>query len=264
MFRPPPPQPLLAPAGYRIPIRGRATDLGPLGPLASRLGTPVGGRGRGKGRGKGKGRQRNRNRSKGNKKANNQPAENVKAEETKTEDVETSTIEIQDDNGDDNWQVISEETEETDSPKPQTDNFVDFRSDMFDTNTAEGFSTFSEPVLVISDDTEAAAAAPTEEVVTEEAESSIKDVAVEEVIPSEDMQANESQEITIVEDDSEPVTNESTKEQTKENKTSEKPSPTITAITAPKPPSPVEIKNSPYDTLYCEVILCCVVAHSVL
>ena len=265
-----PPQPLLAPAGYRIPIRGRAPG-GPLGPLASRLGYPGGGAGRGRGRGgKGKGRQRNRNRSRGaNKKgaAQNQPkpVEKVKEEtaeevtENTTEEINT-TEEVNDDITDENWQVISEETEDVESPpKPKTENYVDFHSDMFDANSAQGFSTFSDPVLVIS---EAPAAAPTEEVTTEDVatdESAIEETGTKDVIITthEDTRpADKSQEITIVYDDKSAVGEEPTKETPVKEpiKAPEKPSPTITAITAPKPSSPKETKKSnPYGTLYCEV-----------
>ena len=261
MFRLPP-QPLLAPTGYRIPIRGRAPD-GPLGPLASRLGYPGAGRGRGKGRGKG--RQRNRNRARGgNKKggAQNQPV--IKVEEKTVEVTENTTEEVKDDIIDENWQVISEETEDVDSPQPKTENYVDFHSDMFDTSNAEGFSTFSEPVLVISDEPEVPATAPTEEVTTEDVateESTVeepldKDVVV--IADDDTKPADKSQEVTIVYDDVPASNEEPTKEEstpTKEPaKDLEKPSPTITAITAPKPSSPKETKKSNlYGTLHCEV-----------
>ena len=265
MFRLPP-QPLLAPTGYRIPIRGRALD-GPLGPLASRLGYPGGATGRGRGRGKGKGRQRNRNRAKGaNKKAGTQNQPVIKVEEENTVEVTENTAEeVKDDIIDENWQVISEETEDVDSPnsKPKIENYVDFHSDMFDASTAEGFSTFSDPVLVISDEPEVPAAAPIEEVITEDAaaeestveESVAKDVVV---IADEDTKpTDKSQEVTIVYDDAPASNEEQTEEQpipAKESaKASEKPSPTITAITAPKPPSPKEIKKTPYGSLHCEV-----------
>lgn len=266
-----PPQPLLPPAGYRIPVRGRAPD-GPPAPLAARLGYPAG-RGRGRGRGKGKGRQRNRNRSKGaNKKGpETQPVSTPEEEKTPEVTENTTAEEETDDITDDNWQVISEETEETDSPKPKTDNYVDFHSDMFDTNSAEGFSTFSEPVLVISDETETPAAAPIEEVTTEEVageqsaaeETNAKDVVIE--ISGDDAQEDtqvndESQEVTILEDEKPASIEESTtKEQStpaKETKISEKPSPNITAITAPKPSSPKEMKKNSYGQLHCEVIIC--------
>ena len=260
MFRLPP-QPLLAPTGYRIPIRGRAPD-GPLGPLASRLGYPGaagrGAPGRGRGRGKGKNRQRNRNRTRGGNKrggAQNQPVK--KAEEEKT--VEAATEEVKEDIIDENWQVISEEIEDVDSPQPKPENYVDFHSDAFDTSNAEGFSTFSEPVLVISDEAEVPAAAPVEEVTTEDAatEESAHDETLTSdvvVIADEDTKpVDKSQEVTIVyDDDEEPAKEESTP--TKESiKTLEKPSPTITAITAPKPPSPKETTTNPYGSLHCEV-----------
>lgn len=270
-----PPQPLFAPVGYRIPIRGRAPDgpLGPLGPLASRLGYPGRGRGRGRGKGKGKGRQRNRprgSRGGGNKRTVSPP---VKPDE-KAEVTDNTTSEVKDDITDENWQVISEET---DSPKTETENY-DFCSDMIDTNSAEGFSAFSEPAaLIISDETEVPTSTPTEEVTAEEAaiDETVaeENVMIEEVVASKDTQAtDESQEITIVEDDT-LVSNvelvESAKEQTTEAKKQtmeakeamkvpEKPSPTITTITAPEPSSPpaprdVVTKSSPYGSLHCEV-----------
>lgn len=268
MFRLPP-QPLLAPAGYRIPIRGRAPD-GPMGPLASRLGYPGegAGRGRGRGRGKGKNRQRNRNRSKGvnNKKGATEVTQPITVEETKPEVTENITTEDKDDITDDNWQVISEETEETDSPQPpKTDNYVDFHSDMFDASTAEGFSTFSEPVLVISDETETPAAAPIEEVTTDDVtgESAVdeakKDVVVISVDTLPDAEVNdESQEVTILEDDRPGLNEQSTEEQStpaKETKNPERPSPNITAITAPKPSSPKETNDSRVP-LHCKVTIC--------
>jgi len=255
-----PPQPLLAPVGYRIPMRGRAQS-GPLGPLASRLGYP-GGRGRGRGKNKGKGRQRNRPR--GNQGSNkNATPSSVKPEE-KVEVTENTTSEVKYDITDENWQVISEET---DSPKMEAENYVDFRNDTIDTNSAEGFSTFSEPALVISDETETPAAAPTEEITTEG--DANDETVVEEIIMIEEVVANkdtpaaeESQDVTIIEDDKPVINVESAKEQTTDVKGStkvpEKPSPTITAITAPKPSSPppprdVVTKSSPYGSLHCQV-----------
>lgn len=263
-----PPQPLLAPAGYRIPIRGRAPD-GPLGPLASRLGYP-GAAGRGRGRGKGKGKQKNRNKGRGrggNKKGGMQNQPVKKAEEEKTVEVtENITEEVKEDIIDGNWQVISEETEDVDSPQPKIENYVDFHSDTFDTSNAEGFSTFSEPVLVISDEAEVPAAAPIEEVTTEDAatdESALDETLTNDVvvIADEDTQpADKSKEITIVCDDI-PASNEEPAKDLEEltpakesAKTLEKPSPTITAITAPKPSSPKETKTTnPYGSLHCEV-----------
>lgn len=269
-----PPQPLLAPVGYRIPLRGRA-PAGPMGPLASRLGYPgaAGGRGRGRGRGRGKGKGRQRNRNKGGNKKET-PAEPVTVEEEKStaEVAENAGSEDKDDITDDNWQVISEETEETDSPQPAqqpVDNYVDFHSDMFDSDTAQGFSTFSEPVVVIANETEVPAAAPTEEVTTEEvaddsATGEEADVTVKEIITVEDAQAsNEAQEVTILIDDDKPVSDqELTKEQSpaaKETKGSDKPSPSITTITAPRPSSPKDVsKKTPYGSFHCEVSICCI------
>ena len=269
-----PPQPLLAPVGYRIPLRGRAPDV-PLGPLASRLGYPGAasgrGRGRGRGRGKGKGRQRNRNRPRGgNKKGAAEPSVTVEEEKTTAaEAVENTGSEDKDDITDDNWQVISEEIDETDSPQPAqqaADNYVDFHNDMFDSDAGQSFS---EPVLVIANETEAPAAAPTEEVTTEEvadeAAGTVEETTMREVITVEDTHTdNESQEVTIlIDDNDEPVTNEQlTTDQSvpaaKDTKISEKPSPNITAITAPKASSPKETnKSNPYGSFHCEVSACC-------
>ena len=268
MFGRLPPQPLLAPTGYRIPIRGRAPD-GPPAPLAARLGYPGaagrGAAGRGRGRGKGKNRQRNRNRTRGgNKKGGtqNQPVKKAEEEETTAEVTENTTEEVKSDIIDENWQVISEETEDVDSPQQKTENYVDFQSDMFDTSNAEGFSTFSEPVLVISDEPEVPAAAPIEEVTTEDAatEESAHDETLTSdvvVIADEDTKpADKSQEVTIVYDDVPASNEEPAKEESSPAKESakapEKPSPTITAITAPKPSSPKETTNA-YGSLHCEV-----------
>ena len=268
-----PPQPLLAPVGYRIPLRGRAPDTA-LGPLSSRLGYPAAGaasgrgRGRGRGRGKGKGKQKNKNRSRGG----NKKGAVVTVEEERTtavEVVENTGSDDKDDITDDNWQVISEEIDETDSPQPvqqAADNYIDFHSDMFDSNAGQSFS---EPVLVIASETEAPAAAPTEEVTTEEVadESAAdgedsKDVTdMKEVITVEDTHtSNEAQEVTILIDDDKPVSNEGlNNEQStpdKEAKVSDKPSSNITVITAPKASSPKE--SNLYGSLHCEVSVCCV------
>ena len=255
-----PPQPLLAPVGYRIPIRGRAPEVVvPLLPLAARLGAPAG-RGRGRGKGKGKGRQKNKPKG-GNKKTANKP---IKIEEKVEEVMETTTLpetaadEGKDDNiPDENWQVISEETEETDSPQIKTENYVDFHSDMFDTNSTEGFNTFSEPMLVISEEAEAPAATK-EEVPTEEVTDEVvatEQPAIEETVTEDTQANNDSKEIIIMHDD-EAVSNveQTTAEQTtpvKEPK--ERPSPNITAITAPKPPSPTEVTKTPDGSLHCQV-----------
>ena len=263
MFRLPP-QPLLAPAGYRIPIRGRDPDVRPPVPLASRLGHPGGAAGGGRGRGRGKGRQRNRNRSKGaNKKAAAQKQQAKKVEEEKpVQAAEESIEEVKDDITDENWQVISEET--GDSPQQNAENYVDFQSDMFDTTSAEGFSTFSDPVLVISDEPEEAAAAPTEEVITDipteestvDDETASKDVIV---VTDDANPADESQEIKILcdYDDNflslEENTNTESTPVKEPEKVSEKPSPNITAITAPKSSSKETKKKKPYEKQYCKV-----------
>lgn len=256
-----PPQPLLAPAGYRIPIRGQA----PGGPLASRLGTPAGVRGRGRGKGKGKGK-----RSKGaNKtatapvtpKVENQP---VTKNTTNTNEVKSEPIEIMDDDiTDENWQVISEETEETNSPK--TENVIDFQSDMFDTNSAECFSTFSEPTLVISDE---APATTTEEVVTEGGPADEDTAAKDDVIIEDIIEIIVADKDTLGTDDSQDILDktfsdvESIKEQPTTKETKEKPSPVITTITAPEPshsfPKDV-VKTTSHGSLHCEVTICHVI-----
>jgi len=235
-------------------------------PVASRLGHPGGaaGGGRGKGRGKGRQRQRNKNKSKGaNKKAaaQNQPAKKVEVEKP-VQVTEESTEEVKDDITDENWQIISEET--GDSPQQNTENYVDFQSDMFDTSSAKGFSTFSDPVLVISDEPEVAAAAPTEEVITDipTEESTVDDETVTKdviVVTDNDNPADESQEIKIVCDDDDSFLALEVKADTESTparepaKVAEKPSPNIVAITAPASSSSETKKKKLNENQYCKV-----------